>query len=110
VVATSNVTRISISLIAAGAAWRDPELWALERGLHEWVTGLEIPVARWDLLYHNAWTIEATALFALILISRSRTTTLAFLLSLTDMAALDTEMRLHDSEVSSLADDTRTPS
>lgn len=81
VVATSNVTQISLSLIADGAAWRDPQLWALERGLHEWVVGLDVPVARWDMLYHNAWTIEATALFALILISRSRTTTLAFLLS-----------------------------
>jgi len=81
VLGTSNITQISLKLLESTTSWRDDVLWDLEEPLLLWVTSLEIPVSAWDLLYHNAWTIEAAVLFSLMVLSRSRVTVLRFFIS-----------------------------
>ena len=70
ILGTSNITLLSLELLADTTRWRDPLLWELEGALLERLAGAGISVGAWDKLYHSAWGIEIVAAFALIVVGR----------------------------------------
>jgi len=70
IIATSNITLISLELLSGVTEWRDSTIWMVEGATLEWIVQLPINVSLWDALYHSAWPIELFAMFVLIVITR----------------------------------------
>lgn len=70
VLGTSNVTLLNMKLLSHGSHWQDPSLWRLEGTIIEGIAAYSFNPFAWDCLYHSAWLIEITAVFALIVFCR----------------------------------------
>jgi hypothetical protein len=70
IIATSNITLISLELLSGVTEWRDSIIWIVEGATLEWIAQLPINVSFCDALYHSAWPIELFAMFVLIVITR----------------------------------------
>ncbi len=82
-IATSNVSSISLKLLESTTTWRDAFYWGLEESLLVWVTKLPIHVPFWETIYNSGWNVEMLTLFAIIIINRSPYRPAAFCLSFT---------------------------
>lgn len=67
---TSNIALVSLTLLREAPAWRDEILFAIEKPLLLWTTGLGLDPTPWDRLYFLCWPGELGAVFVLVLLTR----------------------------------------